>query len=218
MITIDEKITNWEVVPAASPQILKVESKTPEVKIVQMPIQPEAIKRPDGELEGSTYKLRSPDLDEAIYVTINNVLMAEENRLRPIEIFINSKNMEAVQWITALTRVISVKFREGYGLKVMLDELKGVYNPNGGYRVKGFGKVHSVVAHIAKIIEAHCKKIGFSLEPPLTEEVTKVIEDKKQKAEKLGLRAKVCHKCFEESLVVMDGCEQCLTCGWSKCN
>src|SRR3569833_3379475 len=75
----------------------------------------EEIKRPDV-LIGSTYKIKTPVSDHAMYVTINDIVLnegTEYEQRRPFEIFINSKNLDHFQWIVALTRIVSAGGRGG---------------------------------------------------------------------------------------------------------
>ena len=59
----------------------------------------EPLGRPD-KITGSTYKVKTPVTEHALYITINDVVMnegTEQEHRRPFEIFINSKNMEHFQ-------------------------------------------------------------------------------------------------------------------------
>ena len=87
-------------------------------------------------LVGSTYKIKTPVSDHAMYVTINDIVLNEgtpHEQRRPFEVFINSKNLDHFQWIVALTRVISAVFRKGGDTTFLVDELKAVFDPKGGY-------------------------------------------------------------------------------------
>ena len=100
-------------------------------KVVRMT---EEVQRPEM-LVGSTYKIKTPVSDHAMYVTINDIVLNEgtpyEQR-RPFEVFINSKNLDHFQWIVALTRIISAVFRKGGDVTFLVDELKAVFDPRGG--------------------------------------------------------------------------------------
>lgn len=178
----------------------------------------ETLKRPS-ELHGSTYKLRTPLSNSSIYITINDIILNEgtEFELRkPFEIFINCKEMENFQWVVALTRLISAIFRKGGDLNFIIEELKSVFDPNGGYLSKS-GKIPSLVAEIALIIEKHFIKLGL-INPD--QEHIKFLEEKKKMylAENSTLaHATICPKCGAKSLVVLDNCPVCLSCGYSKC-
>ncbi len=89
----------------------------------------EPLDRPQA-LEGNTYKLKWPDSEHAIYLTINDIVI--NGHRRPFEVFINSKNMEHYAWTLALTRMISAVFRRGGDVSFVVEELKAVFDPRGG--------------------------------------------------------------------------------------
>ena len=86
----------------------------------------EPLDRP-GELTGQTYKVKWPDSEHAIYITVNDIL--HQGQHRPFEVFINSKNMEHFAWTVALTRMISAVFRRGGDVSFVVEELKAVFDP-----------------------------------------------------------------------------------------
>lgn len=99
----------------------------------------ETIERPDF-LLGTTYKIKPPVSEHAMYITINDIILNEDTDhevRRPYEVFINSKSMEHFQWVIALTRVVSAVFRKGGDVTFLVEELSSVYDPNGGYYKKG---------------------------------------------------------------------------------
>ena len=120
----------------------------------QLPTMNETVERPDF-LIGSTYKVKTPQSEHALYITINDVVL--DGVHHPYEIFINSKNMDQFQWIIALTRVISAVFRKGGEINFLVDELKGVFDPKGGWFKKGGVFMPSLVAEIGFVIEKHLK-------------------------------------------------------------
>ncbi|MFW6234505.1 MAG: NrdJb [Spirochaetota bacterium] len=126
----------------------------------------ESLQRPY-ELLGSTYKVKTPISDHAMYITINDVILnaGTENQVRrPFEIFINSKNLDHFQWIVALTRIISAVFRKGGDVAFLAEELKAVFDPRGGYWKTGGKFMPSLIAEIGEVIEEHLTKIGM-IEP-----------------------------------------------------
>lgn len=141
---ISKKITNYKV---------KAE-QLEQSPVVQLPKMNETVERPDF-LIGSTYKVKTPQSEHALYITINDVVL--EGVRHPYEIFINSKNMDQFKWIIALTRVISAVFRKGGEINFLVDELKGVFDPKGGYFKKGGVFMPSLVAEIGFVIERHLK-------------------------------------------------------------
>src|SRR5690606_13822482 len=127
-------------------------------EIVQM-TQP--LSRPET-LPGATYKLKWPESEHAIYVTVNDIV--QDGRRRPFEVFINSKNMEHYAWTVALTRMISAVFRRGGDVSFVVEELKAVFDPRGGAWMGG-RYVPSLLAAIGGVIEQHMIDIGFMPDP-----------------------------------------------------
>jgi ribonucleoside-diphosphate reductase alpha chain len=167
--------------------------------------------RPE-ELIGRTYKIKWQDSDHAFYVTINDI--EKDGRRRPFEVFINSKNMEAYAWALALTRMISAVFRRGGDVSFVVDELKAIFDPRGGQWMGG-RYVPSLLAAIGEVIERHMVEIGFmgrrnlSLSGTLPNLHALPVE---------GARARFCPRCGDASFVALEGCDSCLSCGYSKCN
>jgi ribonucleoside-diphosphate reductase alpha chain len=170
----------------------------------------EPLDRPN-ELEGSTYKLKWPDSEHAIYVTINDALV--NGSRRPFEVFINSKNMEHFAWTVALTRMISAVFRRGGDVSFVVEELKAVFDPRGGAWVNG-KYIPSILAAIGGVLETHMVKIGFLegeglglKEDPKSNQVINFSENK----------AKACTSCGQFEMQMVEGCMTCRSCGYSKC-
>lgn len=198
----------------------------------------ENVARPES-LTGNTYKIRTPVTEHAFYITINDIVLnpgTPYEKRRPFEIFVNSKNMEHYQWITALTLIISAVFRKGGDVTFMVDELQGVFDPKGGYIKPGTrGQyVPSLVAEIGNVVEDHLKMIGMIIEEEQEESRQAVIEEKRKQYEQLQqmnmkgtyptgesgdfpIGATLCGKCYVLAVVMMDGCMVCLNCGESKC-
>ncbi len=166
------------------------------------------------ELPGRTYKLRWPESDHALYITINDIL--QDGRRRPFEIFINSKNMEHFAWTVALTRMISAVFRRGGDLHFVVEELKAVFDPRGGAWMSG-QYVPSLLAAIGGVIEQHMVDIGFIADPK-TAQLDLGMPSGDTPSEKKAARvAGQCPKCGSASLVRQEGCDLCTSCGYSKC-
>jgi ribonucleoside-diphosphate reductase alpha chain len=171
-------------------------------------------------LPGFTYKLQWPESDHAIYITINDIMQAEgqNNRRRPFEIFINSKNMEHYAWTVALTRMISAVFRRGGDVTFVVEELKAVFDPRGGTWMKG-RYVPSLLAAIGEVIEQHMIDTGFIAAKdgrPVTEALRAVAGDPPPPASASALKG--CPRCGERGMVRQEGCETCTSCGYSKCS
>jgi len=219
-IKISERITGYEVV--------KPEEQKPESNVVHMH---EKLERPDA-LAGTTYKIKTPLTEHALYVTINDIVLnpgTPHERRRPFEIFINSKSMEHFQWVVALTRVISAVFRKGGDVTFLVEELHSVFDPRGGYFKKG-RYVPSLVAELGDVIERHLKMIGLMPEHEVDEHRERFLAEKRaQVARSTGREsarddagdfppdATLCPKCSTKAVVRMDGCVTCLNCGDSKC-
>ncbi|MDH5188732.1 MAG: ribonucleoside-diphosphate reductase, adenosylcobalamin-dependent, partial [Rhodospirillaceae bacterium] len=180
------------------------------------------LERPGG-LDGHTYKLRWPESDHALYITINDIV-DDSGRVRPFEIFINSKDVEHFAWVAALTRMISAVFRRGGDISFVVEELKAVFDPRGGHWVGG-RYVPSLLAAIGSVIEQHLSAIGFlkggehiapEAEPQaMVVNMTPTIANNDDDAPvHLG---KTCPKCAQPALIKQEGCDSCLSCGYSKC-
>jgi hypothetical protein len=141
----------------------------------------EKVERPDA-LIGATYKIKSPLFEHALYVTINDIVLnadTEYELRRPFEIFINSKNMDHFQWIVALTRIMSAVFRKGGDVTFLVEELKAVFDPRGGYFKAGGVYMPSIVAELGAIIEQHLKSIGLLHDPEMSPEQRTLINEKR---------------------------------------
>ncbi|AUR10693.1 putative adenosylcobalamin(B12)-dependent ribonucleotide reductase [Phaeobacter inhibens] len=169
----------------------------------------EPLDRPQS-LEGHTYKLKWPDSEHAIYLTINDIII--NGHRRPFEVFINSKNMEHYAWTLALTRMISAVFRRGGDVSFVVEELKAVFDPRGGAWVQG-KYIPSILAAIGGVIETHMVATGF-----LEGEGMGLKSDPKAEVVSLNApRGKPCPSCGQYDLQMVEGCMTCRSCGHSKC-
>jgi ribonucleoside-diphosphate reductase alpha chain len=169
----------------------------------------EPLDRPQA-LEGQTYKLKWPDSEHAIYLTINDIIVGGHRR--PFEVFINSKNMEHYAWTVALTRMISAVFRRGGDVSFVVEELKAVFDPRGGAWVQG-KYIPSILAAIGGVIERHLIATGF-----LEGEGMGLKTDPQSKVVGLDApRGKACPSCGQFSMMMVEGCMTCSSCGHSKC-
>ena len=165
-------------------------------------------------LIGQTYKIKWADLDHAFYITINDI--EKDGRRRPFEVFINSKNMEAYAWALALTRMISAVFRRGGDVSFVVDELKAIFDPRGGQWMGG-RYVPSLLAAIGEVIEKHMLEIGFLTRPSLTSSSGGSVDHSAFAIPAEGARARFCPRCGDASFVKLEGCDSCMSCGYSKC-
>lgn len=244
-IEISKKITGVSVVNKENSSLEKDNNS---VSIPEKTVQPieviEKTKRPK-ELDSRTYKIKaSSGYEHAYYVSISNVILNEGTALeevRPYEIFINTKDRVSVQWVHALTFMMSAVFRKGGEYMFLLDELREVSSPNAGW----FGQhtrggnpryIESMVSAIADTIAYHVEKTcGVVIkEINLSSEAKEIIEEKKAKYLKKHTSNTVstevidedaempnamdCPKCKVRNAVIkLDGCLTCVSCGDSKC-
>ena len=191
----------------------------------------ERLERPEV-LIGSTYKIKTPISDHAMYVTINDIVLNEGTEFeqrRPFEIFINSKNLDHFQWIVALTRIISAVFRKGGDVTFLVDELKAVFDPRGGYWQPGGKFMPSIIAELGYVIEKHLQTIGLIRKTQLDPHQQKLVDEKRAEFQARARQAdafakshfpagaQLCGRCSTAAVVMMDGCMTCLNCGDSKC-
>ncbi len=164
-----------------------------------------------GALEGQTYKVKWPGSEHALYITINDIVIAGHRR--PFEVFINSKNMEHFAWTVALTRMISAVFRRGGDISFVVEELKAVFDPRGGAWMEG-KYIPSILAAIGGVIERHLIDIGF-----IEGEGLGLKTDPKAELLRVGEapRGKACPACGSYDLRMIEGCLTCGSCGHSKC-
>jgi len=165
-------------------------------------------------LPGQTYKVKWPESDHAIYITVNDIV--QDGRRRPFEVFINSKNTEHYAWTVALTRMMSAVFRRGGDVSFVVEELKAVFDPRGGQWMGG-RYIPSLLVAIGEVIEQHLIAIGF-IQPPASEaaELRRMVANAEE-APPRDPRLRQCPRCGSLSLTRSEGCDTCLTCGYSKC-
>jgi len=217
---IDKKITSYKVLDKSEPE--QIAANEP------LETMHEDVDRPDC-LRGSTYKIKPPQSEHALYITINDIVLnqgTENEELHPFEIFVNSKNMEYFQWVLAFTRVASAVFRKGGDVTFLVDELKAVFDPKGGYWKKGGVFMPSVVAEIGCIIETHLKSTGRiktivdEHQQAFIAQKRKEFDDRNGSDDSSGFppNATLCKKCSAKAVVVLDNCATCLSCLDSKCS
>jgi ribonucleoside-diphosphate reductase alpha chain len=195
---------------AITGSVLSVASTAAPAPVVTAAPSQELLVRAD-KLVGATYKLRWPDSEHAMYVTINDI--EQDGLRRPFEIFVNSKNLEHYAWVVALTRMISAVFRRGGEVAFVAEELKQVFDPRGGQFSKG-RYVPSLVAAIGDVIERHMIETGFLVRLDVPAE--HVSHGPAQSAPS-GHVGPLCPRCSQPGLVKEEGCLSCMHCGWSKC-
>ena len=239
-VKIDKKIVDYRVIsPEAKlkeeQERAQKEEQRKQDNIVHMH---ESVERPET-LLGSTYKIKTPESEHAMYITINDIVLnmgTEHEQRRPFEIFINSKNMEHFQWILALTRITSAVFRKGGDITFLVEEMRAVFDPKGGYWKKGGRFVPSLVAEIGDVIEEHLRKLGMMKTDEMSDRQLQLLKEKRVEYEaqhsgtseeltanedsteaRFPASASLCKKCSTKAVILMDGCMTCLSCGDSKC-
>jgi ribonucleoside-diphosphate reductase alpha chain len=192
-----------------SPEVISHDGEEPQAPHGDVVYMSEPLNRPE-ELEGSTYKIKWPDSEHALYITVNDLIVGGHRR--PFEVFINSKNMEHFAWTVALTRMISAVFRRGGDVSFVVEELKAVFDPRGGAWMGG-KYIPSILAAIGGVIEQHLIATGF-----IEGEGMGLKTD--PQANVVGLekpRGKACSSCGQFDLRMVEGCMTCGSCGHSKC-
>ena len=227
-IKIEKQIVDYAVSTVEEEEKAKKAGDSLDSNIIQMH---EKVARPET-LFGSTYKIKTPLSEHALYVTVNDIVLNQGTPYevrRPFEVFINSKNMDHFQWIVALTRIISAVFRKGGDVTFLVEELRSVFDPAGGYFKKGGKYMPSLVAEIGDVIHCHLVMIGLLKEDGPDEHQKRLIEEKRAQYESASKPrtaeasgdfpegAQLCKKCNTKAMIQMDGCMTCLNCGESKC-
>ena len=228
-IKIEKKIVDYSV--ATEQEECAAQAAAQEEKDSDIIHMHEKVARPET-LFGSTYKIKTPLSEHALYVTINDIVLNQgtpHEMRRPFEVFINSKNMDHFQWIVALTRIVSAVFRKGGDISFLVEELRSVFDPSGGYFKKCGKFMPSLVAEIGDVIHSHLVMIGMLREEGPDEHQRKMIEEKRAQYEassqashgptegEFPAGAQLCQKCNTKAMIQMDGCMTCLNCGESKC-
>ncbi len=214
---------------AAALTIVPQAASSADVIYMSKPLEREPV------LAGFTYKLKWPRSEHAIYITINDT--EHDGRRRPFEIFVNSKNLEHTAWSLALTRMISAVFRRGGDVGFVAEELKAVFDPQGGGWMDG-RYVPSVQAAIGNVIDEHLRRISaVTLRPAMVQrEVAASLSgadagqpsvnsdaptegrNASRSSSTTADAATFCPKCQQPTYVRESGCSTCRTCGFSKCD
>ena len=205
--------------------MLKIDKKIVGYKVIDKEDAPAAVQamhenlvRPNC-LTGTTYKIKTPQSEHALYITINDMVL--DGIHHPYEMFINSKNMDHFQWVLAVTRLVSAVWRKGGDSTFLVEELKNVFDPKGGYYKRGGVYMPSLVAEIGTVIEQHLKSIGV-IKVEVDEHQQAFIKAKRKEvigSKESGYPANstLCDECNTKAVIVMDNCKVCLNCASSKC-
>ena len=182
-------------------------------------------------VDAKVYKVRSAFVKNSVFITLSYV-MTDEGR-RPIEIFINSKDLNRSAEYVVLTRLISAIFRRATDPMFILEELHGIQDPNGG-SFKDGRYYHSFYAEVAHIIERFFYDVGIleknqnNTEPSNDEQKENELDkvpvaevgstENNISEEEINVNFRICPSCNQKGLKTENGCDVCIVCGYSKCD
>ncbi len=174
----------------------------------------EVMTRPEV-VDAKVYKLKSAFVKNSVFITLS--YMSENGKKRPVEIFINSKDLSRSHEYIMLTRLISAVFRRDSDVMFILEELQGILDPEGG-RFREGNYYQSLYAEIAEVIESFFYDVGI-LDKPI-ETVPENDGNKALVKEEINnLNSfKICPSCSNQTLKIENGCDTCVQCGYSKCD
>ena len=196
------------------------EPKASQVKQETPQEQSEATSRPEV-VDAKVYKLKSAFVKNSVFITLSYV--KSDNGIRPIEIFINSKDLTRAPEYVVLTRLISAIFRRSANPMFILEELQGIFDPNGGSFKEG-KYYHSFYAEIADVIERFFYDVDIlekpsSWSPENDGDVSIDTTKKKTISDDFENDVfKICPECGAKALKTESGCDSCMACGYSKCD
>jgi hypothetical protein len=168
-------------------------------------------------VSAKVYKLRSGFVKHSVYITLGYI--TQNSRNRPIEIFINSKDLTKNAEYAVLTRLISAIFRKSNNPVFILEELSSIHDPNGGYHKNG-KYIHSFYSEIADVIEQFFKEIGCMDQPEESTLAPEVTEALASAEPSTNTEFQICPDCSQRSVKMENGCLSCINpeCGYSKCD
>ena len=172
-------------------------------------------------VDAKVYKLKSAFVKNSVFITLSYV--EEEKEVRPIEIFINSKDLTRAPEYVVLTRLVSAIFRRSNDPMFILEELQGIFDPNGGIFKEG-KYYHSFYAEIADVIERFFFDVGILERPdamPIEDNgLQKNIVHAKEEGNSGNTKFRICIECNNRTLKTENGCDICMDpeCGYSKCD
>jgi len=170
-------------------------------------------------VDAKVYKLKSAFVKNSVFITLSYV-NDEQSGLKPIEIFINSKDLTKTSEYVVLTRLISAIFRRATNPMFILEELQGIFDPNGGSFKEG-KYYHSFYSEIADVIERFFYDVKI-IEKPKESSVSnnEVVDMSEMESASLELNDdfRICPTCSSKSLKTENGCDSCMSCGYSKCD
>ena len=180
-------------------------------------------------VDAKVYKVKSAFVKNSVFITLSYV--DTENGRRPIEIFINSKDLNRAPEYVVLTRLISAIFRRATDPMFILEELHGIHDPNGGSFKEG-RYYHSFYAEVAETIEKFFYDVGIiskedtkkdkeQLDQVPNDEMPELVENVAESLiadDSMNVEFRICPACSSKSLKTENGCDTCMECGYSKCD
>ena len=172
-------------------------------------------------VDAKVYKLKSAFVKNSVFITLSYI--NKNGVLSPIEIFINSKDLTKTSEYVVLTRLISAIFRRSTNPMFILEELQGIFDPNGGSFKEG-KYYHSFYSEIADVIERFFfdvkiidKPISHNEKELPSQEIT-IDANQESYGAHINTEFRICPVCSGKSLKTENGCDTCVECGYSKCD
>lgn len=219
MITLHDGFKLEEVVKS-KPDQGKLDNIDPDLldEAVQVRTASTTLKRPDV-VDAKVYKVKSPFVKFSVYITLSYII--ENGKKRPVEIFINSKDLTHAAEYAVLTRLISAIFRKTNDVHFILEELRSIWDPSGGF-FKGGKYIHSFYAEVADTIERFFIEEGIIKETK-AEQIpipiqTELKTENRLEFQVMNSQFKICPECNQKTLKTENGCDTCLQCGYTKCD
>ena len=172
-------------------------------------------------VDAKVYKLKSAFIKNSVFVTLS--FIKHDDQIRPIEIFINSKDLTRAPEYVVLTRLVSAIFRRSNDPMFILEELQGIFDPNGGTFKEG-KYYHSFYAEIADVIERFFFDVGILERPdahPIEDNgIAEKVIITKDEGNSGNIEFRICNECNNRTLKTENGCDICMDpdCGYSKCD
>lgn len=159
--------------------------------------------RPFG-LMGATYKIKYNETN--YYLTLNHLPDG-----RPAEIFIESLDVTNEVWRNALCRALSALMRQNINITFLLDDMKQLKDPFGGAWGANGVYYASLPQAIAHLTDAHFSEL-------LKNKSLVVLDHDWGKALKSDTKLPPCSKCGMNAVKHENGCDTCMSCGFSNCS
>jgi ribonucleoside-diphosphate reductase alpha chain len=211
--------------PASDPIALEMAIAV-EAPVVTTAVKPPVKKKRPSTLVGATYKKKTPM--GAAYITIND---DPDTRLaREIIVNIGKAGSEIYAMGEAIGRLATLHLKDDQSAEKEAAIVKHLSGIGGGSSV-GFGpnRISSVADAVAKALIEHADSFvlrnhNFDAPKASEEAPTAAVaqapsaEEKARKSlSDAGIMMDMCPSCNEMTLVKKAGCNECSTCGYSKC-